>query len=317
MPRCLGRLAFIALLMGAAAGVLWAPPGADAATAQDCRLCHEDFFESFSETMHGKVLLHNPRNDMQAKGCEACHGPGEAHMADAKDGRGNDLAKITSFKKHSPLTAAQKNEVCLGCHTNDDYKMYWKGSQHQSNGVACVDCHTIMKKTGKTRQMAKGTVEDTCFQCHTQRKAQFQRTNHMPFREGKMTCTNCHNPHGSAGQRLLVGLTVNETCYTCHMEKRGPFLWEHAPVRENCTNCHDPHGTNNHKALKAKIPFLCQRCHANTNHPSNAYTDPRAVDANGAYVTTGTGQFMYNRGCLNCHQQIHGSNSPSGPRFHR
>jgi len=26
---------------------------------------------------------------------------------------------------------------------------------------------------------------------------------------------------------------------------------------------------------------------------------------------------LMNRSCLNCHTQIHGSNHPSGPRFHR
>jgi hypothetical protein len=26
---------------------------------------------------------------------------------------------------------------------------------------------------------------------------------------------------------------------------------------------------------------------------------------------------LANRGCTNCHSQVHGSNHPSGPRFHR
>ena len=42
----------------------------------------------------------------------------------------------------------------------------------------------------------------------------------------------------------LKAASVNEQCYTCHTEKRGPFLWEHAPVRESCLNCHTPHGSN-------------------------------------------------------------------------
>ncbi len=88
------------------------------------------------------------------------------------------------------------------------------------------------------------------------------RSSHMPMREGKIVCTDCHNPHGSYSEKLLRANSVNENCYTCHAEKRGPFLWEHAPVRENCLNCHDPHGSINEYLLKslaaAAVPALPQ-----------------------------------------------------------
>jgi cytochrome c5 len=29
------------------------------------------------------------------------------------------------------------------------------------------------------------------------------------------------------------------------------------------------------------------------------------------------GRYVFNRGCTNCHSQIHGSNHPSGVRFQR
>jgi predicted CXXCH cytochrome family protein len=55
--------------------------------------------------------------------------------------------------------------------------------------------------------------------------------------------------------------SVNDACYSCHADKRGPFVWEHPPVRENCVNCHDAHGSHHDKMLNARMPFLCQRCH--------------------------------------------------------
>ena len=39
-----------------------------------------------------------------------------------------------------------------------------------------------------------------------------------------MTCSDCHNHHGSAGVKNMVRDNVNDPCYTCHMEKRGPFV---------------------------------------------------------------------------------------------
>ncbi len=86
-----------------------------------------------------------------------------------------------------------------------------------------------------------------------------------------MDCASCHDPHDSTKPKMVSAEWVNEKCLTCHTEKRGPFLWEHAPVRENCLNCHDPHGSNHDKLLVAKQPYLCQRCHLNTRHPGTLY----------------------------------------------
>src|SRR6185295_13376446 len=90
---------------------------------------------------------------------------------------------------------------------------------------------------------------------------------------GKVKCSDCHNPHGSTGEKMLVGNSVNETCYKCHAEKRGPFLWEHAPVAESCLNCHKPHGSTNEKLLIVRKPMLCQQCHSQSQHPTTLYAE--------------------------------------------
>jgi DmsE family decaheme c-type cytochrome len=105
---------------------------------------------------------------------------------------------------------------------------------------------------------------------------------------------------------------TNELCYQCHTEKRGPFLWEHAPVREDCLNCHNPHGSNHDKLLQAKLPYLCQRCHLNTRHPGTFYDGANA----GNSIGTASNRAI-EHACKNCHQAIHGSNAPSGPYLGR
>lgn len=118
-----------------------------------------------------------------------------------------------------------------------------------------------------------------------------------------MTCSSCHQPHGSPSKSLIAAHSVNESCTSCHAEKRGPFLYEHAPVRESCLSCHDPHGSLNRGMLRVAGPRLCQSCHTATLHPSNA---------------RGPGSRMViGRDCLQCHQKIHGSNHPSGFVFTR
>ena len=102
--------------------------------------------------------------------------------------------------------------------------------------------------------------------------------------------------------------STSETCYTCHQDKRGPFLWEHEPVRENCSGCHDPHGSHHDYMLTTRSPLLCQRCHIATRHPTSLYDATQAGVANNR---------LFNKGCANCHNTIHGSNHPSGKMFLR
>jgi DmsE family decaheme c-type cytochrome len=242
-----------------------------------------------------------PAQPISARNAPVRHDPILVGRAARSDG--HSLAIISFRADDKSRTVAENNAVCLGCHDKGDHVM-WQGSVHETRGIACTNCHTVMKKLTPKHQLAKSTVIDTCFQCHKNKRAEMWRTSHMPVREGKMTCTNCHNPHGSFSENLLREATANDNCYKCHAEKRGPFLWEHAPVRENCLNCHDPHGSNNDFLLKISRPRLCQQCHSNlTGHPSNP-RNPFSVYAIG-------------RECQNCHSQHHGSNSPAGARFQR
>lgn len=280
------------------------------AGSETCKDCHQEQFDAMSSTKMGKVLLLSPRSAVEARGCEACHGPGRAHI-DA----GGSLELIKRFGKESVLSADGQNEQCLQCH-EEGMRLFWGGSPHQSRGLTCVTCHQVHHGTKsaafagrfvepltENQQFVKSTRAEVCFQCHLMRRAQLMRSSHMPFREGKVTCTDCHNPHGTPNPKQLIESTVNENCYKCHAERRGPFLWEHPPVMENCLNCHQPHGSSNPQLLVLRTPRLCQRCHIETRHPTTPQ-DP-------------SGRFVFNRSCTNCHSQIHGSNHPSGVRFHR
>jgi DmsE family decaheme c-type cytochrome len=278
------------------------PPGY--AGSASCNDCHKKEVALFSATAKGSLLMKHPRNTHEKLGCEACHGPSKQHGNSGGEERG----ALVAFGGKHPSPVAQRNAVCLGCHEKTA-RTLWKGSAHEARNVACTDCHQVMTSDMTERGLLKKvSVLETCGTCHAQRKAQAVRYSHMPIGEGKMECTSCHNPHGSANEKLLVASSVNETCYSCHADKRGPFLWEHAPVVENCANCHDAHGSNKEKMLKVARPRLCQQCHAGgTGHPIQPRLVGRPSDA----------PFVFNRQCSNCHFNIHGSNHPAGQYFTR
>ena len=250
-----------------------------------CVQCHEEVVTAFKNTPHMA----------SSKGCEGCHGPGKDHV----DG-GGDKTKIKVF---STMSALDSSSTCMECHNKGGQK-HWMGSTHDARQIACTACHDPHPKAGMVpKALLKQPQVALCTSCHLQKKAQLLRPGHMPVREGKLQCTSCHNPHGTPNDKMLLQTSVNENCYTCHAEKRGPFLWEHAPVRENCLNCHDAHGTINEKMLKVKQPLLCQQCHQTSSHPGPAYPS--------------MSRYAFNQGCLHCHPAIHGSVHPSGNRFFR
>jgi DmsE family decaheme c-type cytochrome len=272
-----------------------APPPANYVGDDTCTTCHTD--KSLKGTRHGEAA--DPRTPAAQHGCESCHGPGKAHVDD--DAKGH----INKFPK---MSARDASAVCVTCHNKGDHAL-WGGSTHDSRNVGCATCHSVHAPVSEKAQLKAVDQFALCGTCHKVQVQKTQRTVHMPVREGKMTCTSCHNPHGSTNVKLLkVGNYVNESCFSCHAEKRGPFLWDHAAGREACSSCHDPHGSINDRMLVAKTPMLCQRCHIGTRHPSTIYDGTSLANRSNRLVE---------RSCINCHQQIHGSNHPSGMFFLR
>ena len=275
-----------------------------------CIECHGQENSHFKETLHSKVFRLNPKNDVERQVCEACHGPGSLHAKNAED---RNL--IIGFTREWGTPVETQTAQCLTCHSGGN-RMHWPGSIHAANKLSCSDCHNPMDKLSGQGLLKKASISDVCETCHRQQRSEFMKRSHMPLPEGKMTCVDCHNPHGSVTRPLLKGDSVNETCYTCHAEKRGPFIWEHAPVRENCMNCHLPHGSNNDKLLQVARPMLCQQCHGNQFHPAAFYNASQMASNIGLAGAVSNTRVMA-RSCQNCHSQIHGSNHPSGSRFER
>ena len=274
-----------------------APVDAHFIGSQACATCHAPLIAEFKKTLMGKI-------GGTQKGkfeCENCHGPGSAHVA-AGGGRG--VGGILSFGNDDPRSVDERNGICLACHQKGE-RNYWAGSVHETRGVACTNCHSVMKDVSRKHNLKTEVEAETCFQCHQLKRAQVQYSSHMPIREGKLTCSSCHNPHGTVTDKLIRQASVNDNCYTCHAEKRGPFTWEHAPVRESCLNCHTPHGSNYENLLIVARPRLCNECHSVAHSPTTGgFGAP-----NSAYVL--------GRGCGNCHSNIHGTNARNGQYFLR
>src|SRR5258708_33541980 len=68
--------------------------------SENCKTCHEDmpskgFYKTYEDSPHYVTTL-DTKKGPEWRGCEACHGPGKAHV----DG-GGDKTKIFTFKNAS------------------------------------------------------------------------------------------------------------------------------------------------------------------------------------------------------------------------
>jgi DmsE family decaheme c-type cytochrome len=270
-----------------------------------CKTCHDDIWSNFYKNPHFKSVA-SGKEPPARTGCEGCHGPGGNHVS---AGGGSD----TIPRAFSRMTPAQALDTCLACHARDFSKANIRRSQHTLSGIACNTCHSIHRPATPKYLLARPQT-DLCYSCHAVVRAQFEMPSKHRVNEGFMKCTDCHNPHGTfapdwrMGQRprMVKQVLDNEQpCIKCHMDKRGPFVYEHPPVRvEGCDTCHYPHGANNTRLLRRPVVMtLCLECHTGA--------DSFGTRNNGITIQSPTHNLLdpkYQK-CTLCHVRIHGSNS--------
>jgi DmsE family decaheme c-type cytochrome len=251
-----------------------------------CSTCHADIAKGFASNPHSHLALEHAGHGVT---CEACHGPGKAHVEG-----GGDVTKIFRFEKAS---AAQVDDKCLSCHAAAHPN--FERSAHGQAGVTCLSCHSVHHAVTPDFLLVAAQPK-LCYQCHQDVKVRFSLPFHHRIPEGLMKCTDCHDPHGTfQAKQLRSAADENMICTKCHMETAGPFVYEHPVVRtEGCLACHSPHGSPNARLLKVNnVNTLCLQCHSASMNFGEAGT-PSFHNQSTQYVS-----------CTTCHTQIHGSNA--------
>jgi DmsE family decaheme c-type cytochrome len=204
-----------------------------------------------------------------------------------------------------PSTAADKS--CLTCHLNQSTQAGRIHGGHARSAVTCTACHSIH---GPQKQSALD-----CTACHSNTWAQFNKPFGHTLGKNTMTCVDCHNPHGgqvvmSRVARSMQSFGANEPgCFKCHSDLRGPFTYEHVPVRmDGCQACHEPHNSVNPKMLnRHEVRFTCLECHSNLSaiQPSTGAQNGNALGGvPPAFHDLNNPRY---RNCTVCHVKVHGS----------
>ncbi|HVN79380.1 MAG TPA: DmsE family decaheme c-type cytochrome [Terriglobia bacterium] len=270
---------------------------AEYATSSACTACHDELSKKFLRNPHQalEVLADSKWKD---RACEACHGPGQAHI-DAGDG-----SQIFSFVKE-PMNVA--NDRCRSCHGVHPQLAAMPNSMHGKNQLACIECHSIHEAKHPVHLLSKAPPQ-LCSRCHSEIFASFGKPFSHHLRENALSCVDCHLPHQGFGikPKMVSNLQLqpaqgNESaCMKCHTNLRGPFVYEHFPIRtDGCMSCHEPHGSTNPKMLtRNQVQFLCLECHSFTSGVTTATQPPSFHNL----------QSPRYQNCTTCHVKIHGSN---------
>ncbi|MBF0478231.1 MAG: hypothetical protein HQL26_01985 [Candidatus Omnitrophica bacterium] len=203
------------------------------------------------------------------------------------------------------------SEACLTCHEKEGrdcalsphYKLNLKADEGGAS-QGCEMCHgpgSVHAENSDQKNNIINPRKDPriCFNCHADKKQEFRLPYHHPVMEGKISCSDCHDCHGPDITPSATSMEEpNQLCFKCHKDQEGPFVYEHAALREGCTVCHKVHGSIHEKMLLVRDANLCLRCHMQTNYSAGFIG---AVSGH----TSRMGETCYSGGC---HTAVHGSN---------
>jgi predicted CXXCH cytochrome family protein len=252
-----------------------------------CLSCHASAHPNFLRSDHGKA-------GVSCTNCHSVHGlitavkPTDSAVPAASASSppvagaapAGPAAPAVTAKKTPPLSARFLAALKPDASINDP--LQWNAA--------------LIEIPRQNPNLLKAPQPQLCFGCHSDVKPAFSQPFHHKVNEGLMKCTDCHDTHGTFGNNQLRSTAdQNMICTKCHTETRGPFVFEHAPVKaEGCLSCHSPHGSQNARLLNVpNINQMCNQCHS----PVSAGTI-HGMGAGSAEVQP----------CISCHVMIHGSN---------
>ncbi len=148
---------------------------------------------------------------------------------------------------------------CLGCHSphGEGNPKLLARHLHPPVEDGCDTCHE-----GGHDELMEGGGTELCLFCHDD-VGEAAAAAEVPHDAMELAdCTDCHNPHASAQEKLVSGPAAGP-CADCHDEQAaGAGEVAHGAIELlGCRACHEPHGGQREKLLRLTGPELCLSCH--------------------------------------------------------
>ncbi|MFQ5695427.1 MAG: cytochrome c3 family protein [Terriglobia bacterium] len=165
-----------------------------------CYTCHSD-----KQPQPAQLSVHAP---VRRQRCTVCH---DAHASE------NEALLRQGVESREPA-----ENLCLGCHTNIVAQLR-QPTEHAAIDLGCSTCHLTHKS--EPEDAPAGVFHliqappELCLDCHDVEDAALTEA-HVQQPISRSSCTECHNPHGSAQAKLVNNFVhppfAEKACDTCH-----------------------------------------------------------------------------------------------------
>jgi predicted CXXCH cytochrome family protein len=280
---------------------------------QVCAGCHKAVYTEWLLTTHRRTLAEG--REPEKTGCEACHGPGSAHVAG-----GGDKSKINNPRK---MSAKGSSDICLKCHKQQEVVLY-RTSLHASSKVSCTNCHDV-HMPGKATMLAdidakQNSVEGLTHEIQDAKQEANIASNDADRQKAadKVKALEAKKTELKASldqvQTRARRQSEPELCYACHKEQQAQFkMPTHHPIPESrmdCSGCHNPHGGPKKNLREETVNETCYKCHAAMEGPFVFEHPPVSEDCTICHKPHGSAQnYLLKQAepflCLKCHAGPH------------
>ncbi len=213
-------------------------------------------------------------------GCEKCHGPGLSHTQ--KPSRANIV-------NPARLSSVRASDTCIQCHSQGKPLANPFAGKHFDWPVG----YDVTKNLADFWELEEHKAGETTFTHFADGTSHKNRMQGNDFVQSAMythgvTCSSCHDPHGSPNNADLIKPTAT-VCLTCHgpNSPNGP----HASTLEQ--HSHHQTGSTGNECVNCHMPKIEQTL-ANVNVRSHTFKfiPPSATD-----------QFKIPNPCTTCHTE--------------
>jgi hypothetical protein len=209
-----------------------------------CFQCHASYIER-EITQTGSLNVEEKLNKntvLFGIDCQRCHGPAKEHVDFHTDNPSEKKAMhITAI---SSLSRQRQLDLCGTCHSGND-----QAPQRNLFGFKPGDTlsNYYYPEFGSTREP----------DVHGKQLQLLQSS--QCFQQSTMTCSTCHNSHGSGNGQLQAFITK---CMNCHQQStHATTMLNNKTMTLNCIDCHMPKQPSkdiyfNNGAERKIIPYL-------------------------------------------------------------
>jgi hypothetical protein len=197
-----------------------------------CIACHSGWPQA---VLGGNGRFLDPPFHELAIGCENCHGPGEAHVREMREGDSSVAGNTHSIVNPAKLEPWLADNICMSCHQTGEAIVLKPGKDYRDfkPGTPLDDTLGIFMVPPRRDSPQTDLLEHY-----------FSMTLSKCYRSsgGHLSCITCHDPHVEpAGQDAPA--YYRQKCLACHTEKSCALplgIRERKTPSDDCAGCHMP-----------------------------------------------------------------------------